>query len=465
MDNSNNNQSTSSNSPLDGLTKEEVLSFLQKLLSDKQDNQDQDQSSNDGAAEQQPTRDDESDDTERDDQTKKNDDSNDDPAPAKPANDQPAEKPANPAPAPSQGSSAADKPSNPAPAADNDSDSDDGDDEKKQKQPVSRAVNPNKKEVTKMDITPNNQHSNVEVIKRDFKHYLATGEISGTVKRAEPNGVNLQNGSVIIPETILTPEHEQHQFPRLGNLVRTVAVSTTTGKLPVFQTSDDVLDLHTEFDPSTRHKAPEIVPINWDLSTYTGNYAVSQDLISDSNYNWETELSNRLTELRDNTNDQLIMQQLTNGVTAIKSDDLIGAIKDVLDSKLKPQDSNAASIVLSQSAFAALDKMNDKMGRPLVQPDVTQGTGNRILGKTVVVIDDKLFPGAKAGDANIVIAPLQKAVINFHENEITGRFMDQYDVWYRILGIYMREDVVQARKDLINVITTTAATAKAVGGN
>lgn len=301
-----------------------------------------------------------------------------------------------------------------------------------------------------------------ESITRDFANFLKTGQVADSISRAD-NNIGLNAGSVIIPETILTPEHEQHQFPRLGSLVRTVKVSTTTGKLPVFQTSSDKLSVHTEFQPSERYAAPEIKPINWDLKTYTGNYAFSQDLISDSSYNWQSELSSRLQELKDNTNDDLIINALTNGVTTKTATDLISDIKTALNVNLKPQDSQAASIVLSQSAYNELDQMTDKEGRPLVQPDVTKGTGQSILGKTVVVVDDLLFPAAKAGDANIIVAPLQKAVINFQNNEITGQFIDSYDVWYKILGIYLREDVVQARKDLITLITSSKATAGVAG--
>lgn len=302
-------------------------------------------------------------------------------------------------------------------------------------------------------------NDNKESITRDFANFLKTGQVSDSIRR--DNNIGLSAGSVIIPETILTPEHEVHQFPRLGSLVRTIKVSTTTGKLPVFQTSTDKLSLHTEFTPSERHAAPEIKPINWDLKTYTGNYAFSQDLISDSSYNWQSELQSRLQELKDNTQDDLIINALTNGVTATKATDLVNDMKTALNVNLKPQDSAAASIILSQSAYDELDQMKDQIGRPLVQPDVTKATGQAILGKTVVVVDDLLFPKAKTGDANIIVTPLQKAVINFQENEITGQFIDSYDIWYKILGIYLREDVVQARQDLITLITSSTATQKA----
>lgn len=272
-----------------------------------------------------------------------------------------------------------------------------------------------------------------------FEEFLKTGEVR------DASGIALKDGAVIIPETILAPEHEQHQFPRLGNLVRKMAVSTTTGKLPVFMTSTDTLKAHTEYAPTDKGATPEIKPILWDLNTYTGAYAFSQELISDSSYNWEAELRSRLVELRDNTDDSLIMSALTNGVTAVASSDPVSALKTALNVTLKPQDSQSASIILSQSAYDIVDQLVDGEGRPLLQPAVANATGYSILGKTVVIVDDNLFPK----NVNAIVAPLNKAVINFKLAEITGQFQDTYDIWYKQLGIFLREDVVQARKDLI----------------
>lgn len=295
-------------------------------------------------------------------------------------------------------------------------------------------------------------HGANESAKDQFAHFLKTGEIT---RDNTSGGIGLTNGQVLIPQDILPAEHEQHQFPRLGNLVRQIAVKHTTGKLPVFQPGSGKLALHTELQSTANSTSPEIKEILWNLKTYTGRYVFTRELMDDSDYNWEAELQSRLVELRDNTEDDLIVTQLTNGVTAIKPTNLIDDLKLILDSKLKPYDSNASSIVLSQSAFAQLDQMKDSEGRPLVQPNVTLGTGNAILGKAVTVVDDTLFPNAQQGDVNIVVAPLQKAVIKFKSNEITGQFVDTNDIWYKALGIYMREDVVQANKDVINWVSST----------
>lgn len=320
--------------------------------------------------------------------------------------------------------------------------------EKRSEPHVSIVTTDEKKEGTEM----RELHGANESAKDQFAHFLKTGEIT---RDNTTGGIGLSNGQVLIPQDILPAEHEQHQFPRLGNLVRQIAVKHTTGKLPVFQPGSGKLALHTELQSTTNSTSPEITEILWNLKTYTGRYVFTRELLDDSDYGWEGELRSRLTELRDNTEDDLIVTKLTDGVTAVKPTNLIDDLKLILDSKLKPYDSNAASIVLSQSAFAQLDQMKDTEGRPLVQPNVTLGTGNAILGKTVTVVDDTLFPSAKQGDVNIVVAPLQKAVIKFKSNEITGQFVDTNDIWYKALGIYMREDVVQANKGVINWVSST----------
>ena len=320
--------------------------------------------------------------------------------------------------------------------------------EKRSEPHVSIVTTDVKKEGTEM----RELHGANESAKDQFAHFLKTGEIT---RDNTTGGIGLSNGQVLIPQDILPAEHEQHQFPRLGNLVRQIAVKHTTGKLPVFQPGSGKLALHTELQSTANSTSPEIKEILWNLKTYTGRYVFTRELMDDSDYNWEAELQARLIELRDNTEDDLIVTQLTNGVTAVKPTNLIDDLKLILDSKLKPYDSNAASIVLSQSAFAQLDQMKDSEGRPLVQPNVTLGTGNVILGKTVTVVDDTLFPSAKQGDVNIIVTPLQKAVIKFKSNEITGQFVDTDDIWYKALGIYLREDVVQANKDVINWVSST----------
>lgn len=261
--------------------------------------------------------------------------------------------------------------------------------------------------------------------KRDFLHYLKTGEVK---RDATEGGIGLSTGQVLIPQDILAAEHDQHQFARLGNMIRTISVKHTTGKLPYFSEETGKLTKRTgEFVPSETGSAPQIKQILWDLKSFSKKYPYSIELLNDSDYNWEAELAQRCVDLKDNTDDDEIMKVLTNNITASTTGDLLASITEAIDKKLKPNDSKQSNIVLSQTSFYYLDSMKDTMGRPLIQPDVTKATDGFIKGKSVVIIDDTLFPNAKDGDVNMIITPLQKAAIKFMQNEVTGKFIDTYE--------------------------------------
>lgn len=74
-----------------------------------------------------------------------------------------------------------------------------------------------------------NKDKELEIHKRDMLSVLKEGKTTRDVT----GGIGLSDGSVLIPQDILNVEHETHQFPRLGSLVRTVSVKHSTGKLPV----------------------------------------------------------------------------------------------------------------------------------------------------------------------------------------------------------------------------------------
>lgn len=303
-----------------------------------------------------------------------------------------------------------------------------------------------------IDITPN-QQSKSEEITREFKNYLLTRDLTGELKRATA-GVGLPTGAVLIPKTIMAPEHEQHQFPRLGSLVHNVSVSTTTGIVPVFQTTDQKLQTKAEFDHSADASSKLIKQIAWTLKSYGSKFTTSRDLLMDSNYDWISELQQTLGDLKDNTDDSLIANALiTNATNKVTATDAIADIKTALNVNLKPVDSRNAQIILSQSAYNALDQLKDAFGRPLLQPDPTNATANRLFGKTVIVVDDNLL--GKAGEANVVVTPLNRSIYSFNEGQVSGQFLDNFDVFDVVLGVFVRKDVEVARPDLITTIKLT----------
>lgn len=320
-----------------------------------------------------------------------------------------------------------------------------------------------------LNITPNQNNNDQEL--RDFAHYLVTREMRPSLQRdAAVQGVGLTQGSVLIPQSILAPLHETHQFNRLEDFTHNVAVTTTTGKQPYFEENTGVLQTKAEFDHAKDVQLSNLKFINWDLKTYAGKLALSREVLMDSEKgsyeNWLVEAQQQMKELQNNTNDSLIAQQLMNGATTHNATDAVQDMKTVLNVNLQPKDSEASQIILTASAYNALDQLKDGFGRPLLQPDPSKATTNMLFGKPVIKVADTLL--GKAGDAIAVITPLSKVIYNFQMGQVSGQFIDNYDLFDTTLGVFIRKDVVNGRPDLVNVLKLTdkslAASAGTAGG-
>lgn len=322
-----------------------------------------------------------------------------------------------------------------------------------------RSINIKEENTHMINVTPNSENKKEQQL-RDFAHYLVTREVRPSLQQrdgAAVQGVGLTQGSVLIPQSILSADHETHQFPRLEQYVHSVNVTTTTGKQPYFEENSGVLQTKAEFDHAKDVQLSALKFINWDLKTYAGKLALSRELLMDSDKgsteNWLAEAQSQMKDLQDNTNDQLISTALQAGSTVKNATDAIADLKTILNVNLKPNDSANAQIVLTQSAYNALDQLKDSFGRPLLQPDPTSATSNLLFGKPVVKVDDTLF--GKAGDAIAVIAPLKKVIYDFQMGQVTGQFIDNYDIFDTTLGVFLRKDVVNGRPDLVNILKLT----------
>ena len=318
-----------------------------------------------------------------------------------------------------------------------------------------------------INITPENSKQNDAQQLRDFAHFLVTREMRPSLQReAAAQGVGLTQGSVLIPESILAPLHEEHQFNRLENFTHNVNVTTTTGKQPYFQENTGVLQTKAEFDHAKDVNLSNLKFINWDLKTYAGKLALSREVLMDSekgsSENWLSEAQQQMKDLQDNTNDSLIAAQLLNGATTKNATDAVSDMKTILNVNLQPKDSEASQIILTASAYNALDQLKDNFGRPLLQPDPTQASSNLLFGKPVIKVADTLL--GKAGDAIAVIAPLSKVIYNFQMGQVSGQFIDSFDIFDTTLGVFIRKDVVNGRPDLVNVLKLTDKSLAASSG-
>ena len=95
-------------------------------------------------------------------------------------------------------------------------------------------------------------------------------------------------------------------------------------------------------------------------------------------------------------NNMLITVLRTLTATNISADPLKG-IKKALNVDLDPAISAMATIITNQSGFNELDNLLDDNKRPLLQPDPTNATANRIKGHSVAMVSDATLANVTSG--------------------------------------------------------------------
>lgn len=313
-----------------------------------------------------------------------------------------------------------------------------------------------------IDITPkNNKRDALTEAVLAHDEYKRSGFVTPSIntRDAQPGTVTLSNqGKFFLPENILKAYQEVHQFPRLNQYVHSESVNLPTGKATYFDENDQVAQTREELSEAANFDMTTAKGVPYDVKAYSAKIRFSREQIA-AGRGGNTDLmqiaQGQMAQIQNNTDDHNISNILTtNAANKITASDVIADMKTVLNVNLQPNDSEAAQIVLTQSAFNALDQLKDAFGRPLLQPDPTKSSSYTLFGKPVIKVADTLL-GQKVGDKLAVITPLNKSVYKFTLDKVQGQFIDNFSSFDVILGVFFMQDIVAVRPDLMNLITIT----------
>jgi HK97 family phage major capsid protein len=175
-------------------------------------------------------------------------------------------------------------------------------------------------------------------------------------------------------------------------------------------------------------ESPLFSKVEYTLADYAGRWPVSNDLLSDTPVAVMNYLARWAAKKEVLTNNSLILT-LINALTSPGNIALTGledALRAALNTGLDPAISAAATIFTNQSGFNLLDQLEDGMGRPMLQPDVTQPTLLRYKGRPIVKLSDALWP-LQSGRAPIAVGYgaeyltfFRKASMQFDSTNIGG---------------------------------------------
>nr|DAX40133.1 MAG TPA: major capsid protein [Caudoviricetes sp.] len=260
--------------------------------------------------------------------------------------------------------------------------------------------------------------------------YIRTGQTRDIVGLKTTDS----GSAALIPTEVLKPHFLEKTRNPLLDLVERVKVNSGSGKYPVIKKTDGVMVSTDELKANPELGKPAISEIDYSIKTYRGYVPVSQEMIDDADYDIMSIVEDEVFNQGENTELSLVTAVLK---TATQADAAgFDGIKDIYNKKLKSI--YKASIVVTKSMFAALDKVKDKDGRYMLQTDVASPTGYSFGGKTIYKVDDAVF--GNEGDMKFFIGDVTEFVKEFDRSQVSVKWVNN-DIYGQLLGLFIRLDI------------------------
>ena len=260
--------------------------------------------------------------------------------------------------------------------------------------------------------------------------YIRTGQTRDIVGLKTTDS----GSAALIPTEVLKPHFVNKTRNPLLDLVERVKVNSGSGKYPLIKKTDGVMVSTEELKSNPELGKPAISEIDYSIKTYRGYVPVSQEMIDDADYDIMSIVEDEVFNQGENTELSLVAAVLKKA-TQVDAAGFDG-IKDIYNKKLKSI--YKASIVVTKSMFAALDKVKDKDGRYMLQTDVASPTGYSFGGKTIYKVDDAVF--GNEGDMKFFIGDVTEFVKEFDRQQVYVKWVNN-DIYGQLLGLFVRWDI------------------------
>lgn len=208
------------------------------------------------------------------------------------------------------------------------------------------------------------------------------------------------DGGFLVPEDI---DHSIHELRRtlnpLAQYFGEENVTAPTGwRVVDTAPTKGLVDVNEMGQINASDDQPAFTKVPYSTSKKALILPVSNELMTDNVANLFGYLAQWFAKkLVITENNMLVTVLRTLTATDITSDPLKG-IKKALNVDLDPAIAAVSNIITNQSGFNELDNLKDDMKRPLLQPDPTNATVNRIKGHTVAVMSDATLANVTSGE-------------------------------------------------------------------
>ncbi|WP_298646803.1 phage major capsid protein [uncultured Granulicatella sp.] len=269
-------------------------------------------------------------------------------------------------------------------------------------------------------------------------------------KGEKREGLKIVDGGALIPVEVLKPQLQKTRNVDLSKLVRVVKVNSASGKYAVISKSKNKMNTVEELEKNPELGKPKVTPIDWSVKTYRGQLSVSQEMIDDATYDIMGLVEEDAANQDVNTKNYAIAEIFKTAKPESASG--FDGLKDIINKKVSSV--YDVILVVTDSMFAALDKVKDKEGRYMLQPDPTSPTGYKFKNKIIFPIPDELL--GSEGEMKAFIGDAFEFVTLFDRTQTTVRWTP-HELYGEILGLFSRFDTKATDKDSGVFVTYTDA--------
>ena len=253
-------------------------------------------------------------------------------------------------------------------------------------------------------------------------------------------GVKTTDIGAIIPKEVLQPQKAPDRQNPLLNLIHIVKVNSGAGSYPVLKKSKRKMTEVGELEDNPELGKTKITEVDYKIKTYRGELPLSREAIDDAQYDLISIMQDDIQDQDEQTKLALVADVLKTA-TAVNASGYDG-LKDILNVKISSVYKKV--LVVTDSMFNALDKVKDKDGRYMLQPDITSPTGYSFSGKTIYTVEDTLF--GNEGDMKYFIGDVEYFLTLFDRMELSVQWEDNKR-FGKNLASYLRFDVKKTDGD------------------
>lgn len=283
-------------------------------------------------------------------------------------------------------------------------------------------------------------------------------KIMDMMTEADPNK-DESDGGFTVPQDISTDIQElRRTSDDLEMLVNIEPVRTLSGSRVIEKDADSTpwedVDEGEEFPEES---TPKFLQIKYKIKKKGGILKTTRELLQDTAQNILAYLNKWIAKKSRATRNAAILKKLdeiTTGKEVAVAD--FDDFKDVFNVTLDPSIAASSVVITNQNGFNYLDKLKDKDGKYILQPDVTDKTMMRLFGVyPVKKLSNKTLrsvPVKKGGDGAdkddivsykypVYMGDLKEAVTLFDREKITVELSTEAgDLWAKDLtGIKVRD--------------------------